>query len=223
MNDLVAELFRRPRLTAVERASRAGGASDRPDRGTRHFLLLVAAIIIAGSLLVGFAWAERQYEYPTLFDSWENAYGVFDCQTESWLDPFETVDNPNGIRTRNDGVIYIEPSVESATGDNAQLGLFLENVGAFLDDDTFVLPDGTTLSEGSASCSNGEDPVLQVLRWDNPGADTTPTEIRTENLATTRFLGHREAIAIAFAPLGSIIAPPPSIAELAIPIENLPT
>lgn len=199
--------------TIVDRAARTASTASGPDRGTRHFLVLVAAIILAGSTMVGFARAERQYAHPTLFDSWQNAYGVFDCQTESWFDPLEAVENPNGIRTRGDGVIYIEPTVESATGDKAQLGLFLDNVGASLNDITLTLADGTTLNEQGAMCS-GEEAVLQVMRWDSPHVDTAPSEIRTQGLAETRFLDDQQAFVIALAPLGSTIPAPPSISSL---------
>ncbi len=214
-------IFKNRRTTnVVAQAVRATSTSSGPDRGTKHFLVLVAVIIIAGTTMVGFARAERQYEYPTLSDSWQNAYAVFDCRTESWLEPFETLENPNGIRTRGDGVIYIEPSVESAAGKNAQLGLFLDNVGVALDDTTLTLPDGTTLDEQGATCSGGEEAVLQVMRWETPLVDASPTEVRTEGLAATRFLDDRQAFVIALAPLGSTIPAPPSINNLSPDIEN---
>lgn len=207
-------LSRNRRTTnVVDKAARAASSSSGPDRGTRHFLVLVVAIILAGTTMVGFARAERQYSHPTLFDSWENAYAVFDCQTESWLDPFETVQNPDGIRTRGDGIIYIEPTADSAAGDKAQLGLFMNNVGATLDDTTFTSPDGTILNEQGATCS-GEEAVLQVMRWDAPLVDTAPSEIRTADLAATRFLDDQQAFVIALAPLGSTIPAPPSISDL---------
>lgn len=207
-------IFRKRRSSnVVERAARTASTKAGPDRGTRHFFVLVAAIILAGSTMVGFAWAERQYDHPTLADSWENAYAVFDCRDESWLEPFETLENPNGIRTRGDGVIYIEPSDESATGNNAQLALFLDNVGATLDDSTLVLPDGTTLSESGTFC-RGEEAELQVMRWDTPLLETSPSEVRTDGLAETRFLEDRQAFVIALAPAGSIVPAPPSVANL---------
>lgn len=213
--------FRRSSESAVEQAARAGSTSGRPDRGAGHFLVLVATIVVAGSMAVGYAWAQRQHEYPTLFDSWENAYGVFDCQTESWLEPFDSLHNPNGIRSRADGVIYIEPNDESATGENAQLGLFLDTVGATLDDDTLTLPDGSVISEQGTFC-RGEEAVLQVMRWDAPLLDETVTEIRTDDLAASRFVGDQQAFVIALAPLGSTIPPPPSISSLTPAIESSP-
>ena len=206
-------LFTRQPSGAVERLARSTGAGSKPDRGSRHFLVLVAMIVLAGSTMVGLARAERQYDHPTLFDSWQNAYGVFDCTSEDWLAPFENLENPNGIRTRGDGVIYIEPTVEEATGNRARLGLFLDNVGVELTDSTLRLPDGTVLDEQDAWC-RGEEAVLQVIRWTEPRTDPAAVEIRTENLAQTRFLNDGEAFAIALAPLGANLPTPPSVASL---------
>lgn len=199
--------------SAVQRAAKTAGKTGAADRGARRFLALVVLLIMAGSTTVGFAWAERQYDHPTLFASWENAYAVFDCHQASWLEPFDSRENPNGIRSRGDGVIYIEPNNESVTGDNAQLGVFLENVGVRLTDQTLTLPDGTTISEQGAQC-NGEEAVLQILRWETPLSKSTPDQIATEQLAGTRFLGDKQAFAIALAPLGSTVPPPPSVANL---------
>jgi len=199
----------------VERAARAAGNTTKPDRGTKHFIALVLAVILAGSTMVGFAWAERQYDYPTIFDSWENAYGVFDCQSQDWLAPFDSLNNPNGIRSRNDGVIYIEPNDDSVTGSGAQLGVFLSNVGVELTDDTLTLPDGTVLSEQGLSCG-GEDVELSISRWDPAVSLETPVEIRTEDLAATRFLADQQAFVLALAPAGTTISTPLSIEHLSI-------
>ena len=181
------------------------------DRGTRQFRLLIAALVLVGTMVVGYAWAERQYDYPTLFDSWQNAYAVFDCESEAWLEPFDSTNNPNGIRTRNDGVIYIEPTDESVTGDNAHLHVFLDNVGASLSDEVLTLPDGSTLAEEGTYC-RGEEAVLQVLRWESPAAEA-PSETRLADLGDTKFLADRQALVIALAPAGSKVPPPGGYAQ----------
>lgn len=170
-------------------------------------MLLVTAIVLAGTLLVGFTWADRQYNHPTVLDSWQNAYGVFDCTTESWTEPFTARDSARGIRSRSDGIIYIEPADESVAGDNATLGVFLDAVGANLTDDEFVLPDGSTLAEQGTFC-RGEEAFLQVQRWDGSGDE--PVEIRYDDLHATRFKADRQSFVIALAPAGATIPPPPS-------------
>jgi len=179
----------RRRAEVVARAAAAGARSSSTSgielASRRKFLSLVALVVMAGSLMVGFAWEQRQYEHPTTLDSWQNAYGVFDCQDDSWLAPFDSRSNPDGIRSRGDGVIYIEPSSDAVAGDNATLAVFLDAVGAELNDDALTLPDGSTLTEQGASC-DGEDAILQVHRWQQGAED--PSEIRVADLADTVFL-----------------------------------
>lgn len=175
-------------------------------------MALVAAVVIAGTGLVGYTWATRQFNHPTVQDSWQNAYGVFDCTVEDWVEPFDSTNNPNGIRSRNDGIIYIEPASKSVSGDQAQLGVFIENVGASLSDDALTFPDGSQLAEEGASCG-GEEAVLQVLRWAPDGI--VPTEARTSGLSGTRFLADGESLVVALAPLGATVPLPPSAADLA--------
>ena len=132
------ELVRRAAATGSR-----GGPTDAERQSQRRFLTLVAAVVIAGSAVVGFSWATRQYHHPTVLDSWQNAYAVFDCRSEAWLPPLEPVPTSTGIRSRGDGLIYIEPAEDAYAGDNATLGLFLNEAGARLTDDELTLPDGT--------------------------------------------------------------------------------
>lgn len=201
----------------VRHAARSAGHSKTAGRqSSLRFLALVAIIAVAGSTMVGFAWASRQYNHPTLFDSWQSAYGVYSCKVTDWLPPIESDNNPNGIRTRSDGVIYIEPTVESATGDGARLDVFLASVGAELNNESLVLPGGTTLSEAGAFCS-GEEAVLQVQRWSS-AVDSGPAEIRYDNFDSMPFLNDGEVFVVALAPVGATIPLPPSADLLPEPV-----
>ncbi len=159
-------------------------------------------------MTVGFAWAQRQYDHPTTLDSWQNAYGVYDCTTDSWLSAFDSSTNASGIRSRADGLIYIEPTDESVAGDNARLNVFLGAMGVEMNDATLTLPDGSTLSEAGAVC-DGEEAVLQLVRWDGVTSEA-PSEVRLDDLANTTFLDDGQVLAIALAPAGSAIDMPPS-------------
>ena len=202
-----------PRRGLVDRAASltGGGTGSFSDQATRRFRIAIAVIIVLGIVLIGSIRSSRQYAHPTVFDSWQNAYSVFDCETESWLPPIESMSGSNGIRTRADGIIYIEPTDDSAAGDRARLGVFLDNVSATLTDSELILPDGTTLEEEGMLC-RGEEAELQVIRWDSPAAEE-PTEVRTTELASTKFEDDRQALAIVLAPRGASIPLPPS-AEL---------
>jgi len=177
----------------------------------RKFRSLVAFVVVSGTLLVGFVWDQRQYEHPTTLDSWQNAYAVYDCQAETWLEPFDSAANPDGIRSRGDGIIYIEPASDAVAGDNATLEVFLDSVGAQLTDDQLTLPDGTTLSEQNSTCDD-QDAVLQVRRW--PEGAEQPIETRITDLANTNFLANGESLAIVLAPATASIPIPPSSADL---------
>lgn len=197
----------------VRRAARAAGQHRAGHRqGTVRFLAVVVLVMIAGSLMVGFAWASRQYHHPTLSDSWQSAYGVYSCETANWSAPIESDNNPNGIRTRGDGVIYIEPTIDSATGNGARLDVFFDNVGAVLTDDSLVLPDGTQISEGDVLCG-GEEAVLQVHRW-SARTDDEPVEVRYSDFDDMVFLNDGEVFVVALAPRGAAIEIAPSAESL---------
>lgn len=208
----------RRRAEVVARAAAVGGdagaGTSAEVTSRRKFLSVVASVILIGTLAVGYVWADRQYEHPTVLDSWQNAYAIFDCQTETWLAPFDSRANPDGIRSRGDGIIYIEPATEAAAGDNATLDLFLDAMGAQLSDDRLELPDGIALEEQGTFC-DGEEAVLQVRRW-APGAQT-PSEIRFTELAEVNFLADLESLAIVFAPVNAELPIPPTSADLPDP------
>jgi hypothetical protein len=203
------------RRDAVARAAAAGtapgGVSDVEAESRRKFLTLVAGIVVAGILMVAYTWSERQYDHPTTLDSWQNAYAVFDCQTETWQPPFGSRNNPDGIRSRGDGIIYIEPGTDAVAGNNATLGVFLEAVGAELTDDTLTMPDGTVFEERGTFCGT-EPAILQVLQW--PANATEPDARRLEDLASTTFRADRESLVIMFAPPNAKVPLPPAAADL---------
>ena len=197
----------------VAAAARAGGGKVGEKRDL-PFPMIVAAIILLGLLLVGWARSTRTTEpAPTLQDYWRNAYGVYDCQQEAFLPPFDSDFDPNGIRSRQDGLVHIHPFESSVTGKNAQLHVFLTNMGAQLDDDEMLLPGGESLVAG-VEC-DGEVAILQVVRWDDALVGGTPSEIRTEDLDSFRFLDDGQAFTIALAPAGADVQLPPSVTELA--------
>jgi hypothetical protein len=171
-------------------------------------------IIVLGLALVVFARTTRDAQAsPTLQDHWHNAYGVWDCTSDSFLPNFQSESDPDGIHSHQDGLIHIHPFTAGVTGKEAKLEVFLRNMGAQLDDDTLALPGGETLTEG-VECG-GEPAVLQVVRFGDVLNSTLVTEVRTEDLADTRFLGDAQGLVIALAPEGAEIPPPNSVEQLA--------
>ena len=164
-------------------------------------------LIVLGLGLVVLARSTRDAQAsPTLQDHWHSAYGVYSCTSGSFLPPFDSEADPDGIHSHQDGVIHIHPFTASVTGKEAKLSVFLLAMGATLSDTDLDLPGSELVSEG-VQC-DGQDAVLQVVRWDDALGDGPPDEIRTENLEDTRFLGDGEGIVIALAPLGADIPRP---------------
>ena len=70
-----------------------------------------------------------------------------------------------GIHTHGDGLIHIHPFTDSAAGRNATFGMFLDQVGVSMTNETLTLPDGKTFTEGTTKCQGGKDGQLQVAKW----------------------------------------------------------
>ncbi|HEY2814178.1 MAG TPA: hypothetical protein VGJ03_11995 [Acidimicrobiales bacterium] len=141
-------------------------------------------------------------------DHWHAAYAISICGIEQ---PFLTDVQPDtlGIHTHGDGIIHVHPFVDTVAGDGANLGAFLQQVGAVLADSKLSLPDGTTLEEGHDSCGDQRGQLVVAAWHDASAADDgkAPDEIRTKNLTDLR-LRDGEAITIAFQPSGGAIPGP---------------
>lgn len=118
----------------------------------------------------------------------------------------------NGIHTHGDGVIHVHPFVSSAAGRNAQLSVFVAQVGVTLTDSELAFPDLTTgqmltYKEGTTKCQGGVDAIVQVGLWDkveDAANGLPPNQVITTNVADVR-LKNGEALTIAFLPKDSRI------------------
>ena len=174
----------------IARAEKAVSSSGPTERRQLGYPSVVALVIVLGLALVVFARATRDAEAsPTLQDHWHAAYGVWDCVTESFLTPFQSEFDPEGIHSHQDGLIHIHPFTSSVTGKEAKMGVFLNAMGASLSNSGLELPGGATLDSG-VTC-NGEEAIMQVVRWENAFIGGEPTNIFTENLEDVRFLNDR--------------------------------
>lgn len=151
---------------------------------------------------------------PGLNDHWHNAFGLFVCG-EFLPDPQGDFD-PVGIHSHQDGLIHIHPWKESATGENATLGLFAETLD--IDDD---IDDWS-----QRSCTDGQDndvpSEFKVVKWDSLSsidADEIFGDYRSVKLP-----GDGGVIVIALVAAGTEVPMPPSIAalreELSPPIDG---
>ena len=103
-------------------------------------------------------------------------------------------------------MVHLHPTGSNATGNNAQLSVFLDATRTEINDDSeLTFPDRDSLVEG-VMC-DGEPAVLQLARF-APFTQELDS-VLTENVADYRFTEDQEAITIALAPLGADIPPPP--------------
>jgi hypothetical protein len=189
----------------VARAARAGG---RRSAGPRQRNLLfpgaVALIVVLGVSLVTYAARDRKTDEQVApvanQDHWHSAFGVYIC--DEFLPAIPEFESPDGIHTHADGVIHIHPFTQNASGDNAQLGVFLEGAGIELSNDELTVND-ETYSEGDDTCGSGENEQegeLVVAQWEDvENTDRNPARI-TRDFNDIKFTEDGQGYVIAFVP-----------------------
>ena len=188
----------------VQRAARAAassrGASERRELG---FPITIAVVVVLGVLLVVLARDSREAPIPPQIDDhWHVSYGVYNC--DQFADPFSSSFDPDGIHSHQDGVIHIHPFNSSATGADASVGVFLEAMGARIDEDEISGP-GMGVIETGGDC-NGQPTEVRAARFDPEGA---LIEEFTTDFEKIRFLDNQESVTFAVIPVGEEIPPPP--------------
>src|SRR5690606_32144091 len=180
----------------VARAARAGGSIRATRERKWGFPLTIAGIVLAGSLLVVFVReneVSEAAEPPRLGrDHWHAAYGLYLCDTFG-PPQSDTMGDRYGIHTHDDGLIHIHPSTGQASGANARLGRFAEEIGLEFGEDSFTTADGQSFATGD-DCG-GEEGVVRVLKW-APGDFEGEPEIISSDFADIRFTGDGEAFTI---------------------------
>jgi hypothetical protein len=208
----------------VARAARAGGTRRPGQRRQLGFPLLIAGIVITGTLLIVFARDSREVNAAPQSqangeeaDHWHAALGIYQCDgfifdgtTDGGAFLTDLLDDPLGIHTHQDGVIHIHPFTDAAGGRNARMRIFFDDVGVQVSDSKVEFPDGTVWDEGETTCTvDGEEVPGQIVlaRWNNAqdAADgQRPSEIFTEDFGDVRFRNDREYFTLAFLPEGEI-------------------
>lgn len=202
----------------VQRAAKVGGTSRVGKERKWGFPLAIGAIVVVflGLIVVirDDTVSQAAVEPRLGKDHWHNAYGVWTCDA---FEPnlVDTAGDKYGIHTHEDGLIHIHPTTGNASGENAKLGRFTEEIGVEFGDDSFTLPNGDEYVAGE-DC-NGEAGVVKILRWPAGKYEEDP-EVFTEDFEDLRFTGDGDAWAIVFAPesafedMGQFL--PPSLAGI---------
>jgi hypothetical protein len=148
----------------------------------------------------------------TLQDHWHVAYDIYLC--DYFAAPLSDVrDDVNGIHTHGDGIVHIHPFTAAASGANATLGLFMDQVGVVISDEAINLPnDGALAGPEGRRCDNAGSHMV-VYRWyvDEPNR---PPDVITSGIRDIPFDHDRMAYTIAFVAPGVIPPKPSSIASL---------
>jgi hypothetical protein len=189
----------------VARAARAGG---RRSAGPRQRNLLfpgaIAVIVVLGVSLITYAARDRKTDdqvAPVAYeDHWHSSFGVYIC--DEFLPVVPEFESPDGIHTHGDGVIHIHPFTQNASGDNAQLGVYLEGAGIELSNSELTVND-ETYTEGEDTCGEGDDEQegeLVVAQWnDVESTDRNPARI-TRDFNDIKFTEDGQGYVIAFVP-----------------------
>jgi hypothetical protein len=198
----------------VARAAGTGGG--RTNRGRTPWMYYGAIILVAvlGTAAVVTSRSHRlatiaaagQVNPPVVnSDHWHMAYGVDLCGKME--PPISSTNNPAGIHSDNDGVIYVEPTKDTVAGKNATLGKFSSAVHMTLNAGEIKVPGGHDYHDGD-SCE-GKPGRVQVQVFSSPSdligklATTDPQDVP---------FGDQQMVTMAFLPKGAKIPPPPAAA-----------
>jgi hypothetical protein len=201
----------------VAKAARTGGNLRAARDRKWGFPLAMAGILVVGLGLIVLARqevADEKATPPRIGDHWHSAYAIYQCDT--FGPPVNDIgEDVLGIHTHTDGLMHIHPFSSNASGANAQLGVFADQVGIEFGDESFTLPTGETFTTGD-ECGDGEG-VVRVIKWSSGDFEGEP-EIITSDFGDIRFTGDGEAYTIFFGPESALDDPskllPPSLATI---------
>ncbi len=203
----------------IRKVQQAGVSRAPGQRRNLGYPALIVAIILVGVSLVFVARGQREAsagEKPTPKDHWHEALGIDICG--NFQDPLTDVGPDRlGIHTHADGLIHIHPFGSGASGKNAQLVKYLDQTGVKVTDTSITLPGGKTYTNGD-KC-DGKPATLALYVWPPQANDSTEPKKITKNIATTRFAEDGGAYVLAFVPDGAKVKLPPSVKDLANPID----
>ena len=216
---------------AAKLAKKGKGKKVRFQGGTL-FPMVILGILVFGLATIVYARAsqpEADASPPTVRDHWHIAYGFSLCDEPEMVKLTGALEEADangqlvstdylrtGVHSHDDGVIHWHASTSAAVGTNATLGLFLENYGVELDDDSLTFPEnqgGKEYVEGETECPDGDDGELTVTVWQSP-EDTSGGRRYVSDFEDIRIDKNSLVITIAFQPRGADIEMPPWAAEL---------
>ncbi len=220
--------------------ARSGQGKKIRFQGGMVFPLVVALVVVLGFGLVVYARQSRpaaDASAPTATDHWHHAYGFYLCDTwvqlsgaleETTQTGYANTDFARtGIHSHDDGIIHWHPFTSAAVGSRAKLGVFLENYGVELTEDTLTFPenqraalpsqqDTGVFEEGETTCTidgTEKDAELKVVVWNN-FTDTDDGTTYIADFNNIRLNQDQMVVAIAFVPGDTEVSMPPWAKDL---------
>lgn len=207
----------------VARAAGIGGSRVHRRQTPWTYFGIIALIVVLGVVGTVTSRQRRDGEInnagntaPTVGTVWQEGYAVYVCG--KFLPAISTkAPNPEGITTRNAGIINIDPTVKAAAGKNATLGKFADAVGMKLNAAELQVPGGHLYLDGN-TCE-GKAGHVYIKQF----AGTTDTVGDLYNGAKNQLpkldpaqvpLVNDDLLTVAFVPssaVSSIPAPPSSV------------
>ncbi|HET9076275.1 MAG TPA: hypothetical protein VFN68_05040 [Acidimicrobiales bacterium] len=140
----------------VARAAGIGGGRSRHRQTPWSFFGIITLIVILGVVGTVVSRDRRMAQItgagntpPTVGTTWNEGYAVYVCG--KFLPAISTKSpDPQGITTRQPGIINIHPTTKAAAGKNATLGKFASAVGMTLNAAELQVPGGTLYQNGNS-------------------------------------------------------------------------
>lgn len=200
----------------IQRVAKASGRTSATSRSPKNlaFPAVVTLVVVLGVALVAYGVLQDEEQAaagPALGDHWHAAVGVYTCDGFAEA-PVDQNGDANGIHSHGDNVIHIHPSTSAATGEDATLGVFAEEVGIELGDGEFTLANGDSFANGD-DCEGGPGKV-RVVVWDSAADTSTGRTVYEDGFEDIHFDKDGMAITIAFVPEDSDVLPPPTATQL---------
>lgn len=173
---------------AAKLAQRGGGAAVRFQGGTL-FPMIVCAVLVLGMLLIVYSRQSKPdagASPPSSDNHWHASYGFYLCNpdtgTMGWYQVAGALEaqsestgafinqdySRTGVHSHEDGIIHWHPFTSAATGNNARLGVFLDNYGIDVTGDSITFGEGQPTPAGNEYQPNADDlPALTDLAGDD--------------------------------------------------------
>lgn len=203
----------------IKKVQQAGVSRSAGQRRNYGYPALIAAILIVGIVLVGFARSSRQETIagqPVVGARWASAFAIQIC--DEVLPSLEGQELGAGFYPYEDGLILISPTGENNSGNNARFQLFADTAGLELSDDSFTVPASETNPEAKTVTNgddcNGEPGRVGLYRWPPQAIPTQEPTVTTTDIGGVQFRENLEIFVLAFVPEGTEVKIPPSASQL---------